>query len=325
MLNPRLTALLLCVLALPAAETPAWNEGFSTSLAALPTHPEAATTSVAQMHAATLQGATLPPGFADMRLAILGMYRSLSLDPSLESGTYSSALLRARRPATWSSSTPTPLSGDYLQPYSIDACFYHPIPRDTPRVDLPAGYVRRPLVNFNGQPNRTLANVQINTVTGWDQLGYVVHLTDPAAPARQIINDNFAAQSNTGFNRVTWNVPDSLLTILAGLGGDRAVSFINPSTQTIIHTIGLSIDANGDYHASFSPGPLPLASLGDNGGTIATGMTDSGMLVRPGEANDAARPIPHALMLGVNRMWSARVYPATSGDAAVWNLSLIHI
>ena len=63
--------------------------------------------------------------------------------------------------------------------------------------------------------------------------------------------------------------------------------------------------------------PTSFNSLGDRGGSNASGYAELPILIQPGEATNPDQPIRHALGGSVARTWAARVFPASAWDTNV--------
>ncbi|MGL5002157.1 MAG: hypothetical protein ACRDAM_04395, partial [Casimicrobium sp.] len=301
-----------CNTALPIC-TPSYSCGFSDEVGTYATHPTSQTRT-AQEIVNRLEVPSRPTTqpVKDKRVEIAQMYKDAGYDLSLgnEQG-YQSNALDALKPSTWSSQTPEPLSGNYALPYSIDSTYYKRIPRDVPRVELPTQYFR---------------GVQINTVKGFDGLGYGLAISDSIAPTRKV-RDLARAPIDPARYTFSMKVRDDVLNFLStNQAGDLDMTLIDATNNKVLHAFrfGRAPDAafnSNEYHwqGAFVADPYTLPNLGDKHGTVATGTSDLIGLIRKGELTQSPHPIRHALSFATNRMWRARVYPAARGDADVWN------
>lgn len=263
---------------------------FSDELEAYPVHPTASSKSAEQIAADTEaeDEARLSSEERAKRLEVIEMYRKAGFDISLDQGT-----LQNIRPKTWSMETPEPLSGEYLAPYSIDASFYHAIPCDTARVELPTGY---------------FDSVQLNA-NGFDNLHYGVAVSGASDPVRQVTADC----CNEGTSQ-SMHVRDDVYELF-GHNGDFAVSLIDSTDNSIAHAFYFWPE--GEWTAARVTARQILPNLGDVEGTIAAGFSDMALLIRKGEATSPDKPIAHAIAIGGNRLWNAKVYPAQTVDSFV--------
>ena len=156
--------------------------------------------------------------------------------------------------------------------------------------------------------------MQINAI-GFDNLAYGVAVGTSSDPLSTL-----TSQSPPG--SYTLHIPTDALSLF-GNNGDRDLSLIDSTTNTLYAAYQISQASGGNWSAGRVTTPEQLPNLGDKDGTIAAGFADMALLIRPGEATDANHPIPHAIAIGGNRLWKARVYPAQAGDAWVYGGSCI--
>jgi hypothetical protein len=276
---------------------------FSKQLTRYPIHSSAKKLTVEQIlkNTETL-GVKLGFRERNRRRDIVAMYKNFGIDISLDPTSQASPKLLNLRPKNWSTTTPQPLSGSFLQPYSIDASFYHQIPSNYPRVPLPIGY---------------FPNFQFNTVQGGDGIGFGIAISSSSDPTRRIRSEWYGnpatlkdyympvrayALSFQGYNK----------------NGDAHLTFIDSSSRTMLNGYKVSLDPDGvDYLSLYAAGIYPLGTLGDIGGSVAAGFSNIGPLLRTGEATNSSTPIPHAVGGAVSRPWKARVYPAYSWDVGI--------
>lgn len=280
---------------------------FSDGLSQYLDHPTARTRSARQiLDRTSTPGVELPTATISKRLAIVGMYRRFGIDISLDNeNPIQSDILVGLSPTSWSQQTPQPLTGDFLQPFSVDAPFYHRIPPNPPnfRVNLPRGY-------FDA--------VQLTTVqNGGDGIGIPIVISGASDPVRTIVSEfDGVPDSRSVFSD---NIRDDWQDFRgATTYGDKHVTFFNRSKLTQINGYSVDPAPNGTgIRAQYAAGPCPLASLGDRCGSTAAKVADAGPLLRPGEATNANVPIPHALSGPVYGIWKARVYPASGMDGFI--------
>jgi hypothetical protein len=301
------------------------NLSFSPQLSKYLPHPTARSRTVDEIYdRTTTSGITLPPDYAAKRKEIIRMYQAAGIDVSLGKEE-----LRKLRPATWSPSTPQPLKGNYVQPYSIDASFYHKIPSQWPRVQLPIGYAQTGHISTLGPPG-----------DGSDGFGIGLVISKATDPVRKLSLANGAyakkgacPQHNPfkGYNTAT-HIRNSANVLLGGNGegvpydaSDRTVIWLDSSDNTIVATWISSPDCDrpdlgtklGDWSGEAVTPREKLPNLGDQLGINAAGKSDLVALIRPGEAINTKQPIPHALTGPVKNAWKAIVYPASNVDNSI--------
>jgi hypothetical protein len=298
---------------------------FSSELSKYPEHPTARSRTVDEIYNRTAtSGITLPPEYVAKRKEIIRMYQTIGIDLSLDKEE-----LRKLRPNSWSKNTPLPLSGNYAQPYSVDSPFYHQIPTDWPRVQLPIGYVQTGHISTLGAPG-----------DGSDGYGIGLVISQETDPIRQISLANGAyakkgvcPQHNPfkGYNTTT-HIRDSANVLLGGSGegvpydsSDRTVIWLDSSDNTAVATWITSPDCDrpdlgtklGDWSGEAITPKEKLPNLGDQWGINAAAKADLVALIRPGEAINPDKPIPHALAGPVKNAWKAIVYPANNTDNSI--------
>lgn len=296
---------------------------FSPELSQYPVHRTAQSRTVDEIYDRTANPKiTLPPEYVAKRKEIIRMYQAFGIDLSLDKEE-----LRKLRPQNWSKSTPQPLGGNYPQPYSIDAPFYHKIPSNSPRVQLPIGYVQTGHISTLGGE-------------GSDGFGIGLVISKATDPVRQIslANGGYAKpgvcpQHNPfkGYNNST-RIRDSANVLLGGKGegvpyqsSDRTVIWLDSSDDTIIATWISSPDCDrpdlgtklGNWSGEAITPKEKLPNLGDQAGINAAAKSDLVALIRPGEAIDPKKPIPHAITGPVKNAWRAIVYPANNVDNSI--------
>ncbi|NJM68038.1 MAG: hypothetical protein HC851_21415 [Acaryochloris sp. RU_4_1] len=273
------------------------GQGFSDQLDPYPIHPTAAQKTVDQIFDLTaLPGENLSTEDTAKRKEIIAMYRDFGIDLSLDMGGFYSKTLASFRPQSWSSQTKQPLSDNYLQPFSIDAPIYHPIPCNTPQVQLPVGY---------------FSSAQLHVYKGFDGVGFGVAISSKTDPVRTI-------KSRADGKSYQAHVRDDTLELFlpTNAKADQQVLFIDGVNHTLVNCSKAQQEGS-DYTCGFAV-QSTLPNLGDHGGTIASGMSNLAGLIREGEATDQANRLAHGIIIVSNRMWKARVYPAVSGDGWIY-------
>lgn len=288
-----------------------------------PAHPTATTRSVEEIFARTATpNISLSPEIVAKRREIIAMYRQTGIDLSLDKSALISLL-----PKQWSSKTPAPFGKTYPLPYSVDALFYQKIPRRSPRVALPSGYIHSGHISTLGG-------------TGSDEFGIGVVISGPQDPLRTIHLERADQYAHPGTcpdhhanqnDRVQIHVRNSANQKLAGSGAgvprnaaDRTIVWVDATDHTTISTWGTIEDCDqpgktqiGDWSAMFIQKRDQLPNLGDRNGINAANKSDLVALLRPGEAIDPVHPIAHALSGPVHDAWKAIVYPASSTDNTI--------
>jgi hypothetical protein len=247
-------------------------------------------------------GASLTSEELAVRRAIVEMYANWGIDLSLDyQNDYSSVLTSlipkgAQAPA---SSTP---SAPFSMDFSPDAPYYHPIPAEWPRVELPTGYFGLLQLNTNqqgdgigfGESVATASSSDLTVTSEW----YTDASTRFAFPYR--IQSNWATQ-----------IPSTA-------AGDEHVIFIDPSSHTFISSYRTSLNTwTGGPDGLFIGTPTSFDSLGTAGGSVATRMAELPIMIQPGEATNPNQPIGHAISGPVARTWAARVIPASTRDMGI--------
>lgn len=312
--------------AVPTVQTASVSSlSFSSQLSQYLPHPTARSRTVDEIYDRTANPSiTLPPEYIDKRKEIIRMYQAFGIDLSLEKEE-----LRKLRPTNWSKSTPQPLKGNYAQPYSIDAPFYHKIPSNSPRVQLPIGYVQSGHISTLGSPG-----------DGSDGFGIGLVISKATDPVRKLslANGSYARpgvcpQHNPfkGYNTTT-HIRNSANVLLGGSGegvpynsSDRTVIWLDSSDNTVVSTWISSPDCDrpdlgtklGDWSGEAVISKEKLPNLGDQGGINAAAEADLVALIRPGEATNPSKRIPHALAGPVKNAWKAIVYPANNTDNSI--------
>ena len=279
------------------------SQTFSPKLSAYAGQPQAATSSVAEMLArSSTPGAQLGAAEIKARCDVLAMYKNWGIDPTLDHEEDNSGVLKALLPKQWSPERRGSAHDPVSLQMSRDAAAYQPIPKIWPRVVLPSGYIQ---------------HVQLSTPEGGDGIGYgeaVARADDPTLP---IVSQWYAEQATR--RSFLFPMPrDWDRALPTQVQGDRHMVFVDPRSDTFVSAYKASLDEETrGVKALYASAPTPLRSLGDRGGSNASGIAELPLLVQPGEAIDPEQPIRHALGGAVNRVWAARVYPATAWDAHV--------
>jgi hypothetical protein len=241
------------------------------------------------------------PEDASLRRSIVDMYRGWGVDLFLDKASDQSDILRSLSPMNWTH--PKKSSGKpWSMMFSSDAVFYHAIPTEWPRIELPQGYFHQ---------------VQLNTAHGGDGIGFGQVVASQTSKVQTIKSQWYDVQSTLRFisYRIPTDWPKGLPTTMAG---DRHVIFIDPQKKTFVSTYKASVNASGKGPDSlYAAGPTPFDSMGDYGGSIAANFAELPLLIQPGESTNVTEPIHHAIGGPVRRVWAARVYPASAWDAGV--------
>lgn len=273
------------------------TDGFSKYLSPYKLHPTASTKTVDQIFNDTITpGLPLHPSNVDMRKKIISMYRDFGIDLSLPKGEHQSYT-----PETWTSNTRKPLSGTYDAFYSADACYYHPISSDAPKVALPKKYVHA-------------VNIKLEDESDDNFKGFMI--SDGSDPIRKIhvLTSGKIFTLHIG-NTVADDIPRG------GGVGDRNMSFLDISAipAVVINTYGTRMNPNGfDVDCKYCAGPSPVGTLGDTGfGSNAAKIPNMAVIIRDGEATHPHEPICHAVGGPVGEKMKAMVYPALAMDRGI--------
>lgn len=308
---------------------------FSNELSAYPSHPTARSRTVEEIYQRTATpGINLSDEYVSKRKEIIQMYKNSGIDLSLEKEE-----LAKIAPKTWSKKTPQPLSGKYLQPYSVDSPFYKQIPAKSPRVQLPNGYFKSGHISTLGPPGDGSDGFGIGVViSGSNDPMRTIHLQKADGYAKigtcpdhnpfkdTNVNIRIRNSANVKLGERGEGVPSNR--------SDRTVVWVNGADNTVVSTWGTIEDCTkpaytdkdgktweatkaGDWSAMYIPRPEKLPSLGDSGGINAANKSDLVALIRPGEATNPKSSIPHALSGPVRDAWKAIVYPARNYDNSI--------
>ena len=282
---------------------PSINRQLSQGLTPYGNHPSAQRSSFNQILSDTsTPGASLSAREQSTREDVLRMYLNWGIDPSLDSENDQSDILLALAPTGWTEpSLPSPDTPLSLL-FSPDAPFYQPIPSEWPKTTLPTGYFRL---------------LQLNTARQGDGIGFG-ESTAAADDSPMMVNsqwyDNTATHKSFPFV-MTPGWPSYLPEQTAG---DMHMVFADLRSRSFVSTYKTSLNSStGGPDALAASYPTAFNSLGDRGGSNASGYAELPILIQPGEATDPDRPIRHALGGSVARTWAARVFPASAWDTNV--------
>lgn len=283
---------------------PSINSQFSSSLAAYANQPSAQQGNPSTLLAnVTTSGASLTATELATRQAVMAMYLNWGIDPSLDPGNDESSVLASLAPKSWQAPASGISATSLLSmAFSPDAPYYHAIPSAWPKVQLPSGYIKQ---------------LQLNAAHGGDGIGYGETVAASADPQLTVTSEWYSDASTLRtfpfrMNK-SWNnsIPD-----LAQ--GDKHVLFADPTTNTFVSTYMTSLNTQtGGPNALYASSPTSFNSLGDFGGSTAAKFSELPVMVQPGEATNPNQPIRHAIGGPVERIWGARVYPATARDAGM--------
>src|ERR1700722_20354164 len=279
------------------------NTQFSPTLAAYANQPGAQANSLSSVLKNTsTAGAMLSPAEVEARQSILALYLNWGVDPSLDFGNDQSPVLLSLLPRSWA---PTASSSSGRPPstwFSADAPFYHPIPANWPRAVIPPGYFH---------------HVQLSTSRDGDGIGYG-QVTAAATDPQLIVKSQWHANAAT-HREFAFRMPISWAQSLpAQTAGDSHMVFIDPVARTFVSSYRTSVNPEtGAPIALYASSPTAFNTLGDHGGSTASGFAELPLLIQPGEATNPTKPIAHAIGGPLGRTWAARVYPATAWDSGI--------
>jgi hypothetical protein len=283
---------------------PSINSQFSQALAPYANQPSAQQSDVGAVLAnVTTSGASLSATELSTRQAILAMYLNWGIDPSLDSGNDESSVLANLKPKSWQAPASSVSSNSLLSmSFSPDAPYYHAIPSAWPKVQLPSGYIKQ---------------LQLNAAHGGDGIGYgetVASSSDPQLTVTsQWYSDSRTLRTFPFRMKRDWS---SSIPSLAE--GDKHVLFVDPTTNAYVSSYMTSLNRQtGGPNALYASSPTSFNSLGDSGGSTASKFSELPVMIQPGEATNPNQPIRHAIGGPVERIWGARVYPATARDAGM--------
>jgi len=283
---------------------PSINSQFSQSLAPYANQPSAQQSDPNTLLAnITTPGASLSATELSTRKAVMTMYLNWGIDPSLDSGNDESNILVNLQPKSWQAPSSGASENSLLSmSFSPDAPYYHAIPAAWPKVQLPSGYIKQ---------------LQLNAAQGGDGIGYGETIAAPSDP-QLTVTSQWYSDANTLRTfpfRMKRNWASSIPSLAAG---DKHVLFVDPTTNTFVSTYMTSVNQQtGGPNALYASSPTSFNSLGDSGGSTASKFSEIPVMIQPGEATNTTQPIRHAIGGPVERIWGARVYPATARDAGM--------
>jgi hypothetical protein len=288
----------------------------------------ARTRSVDEIYARTRTKVTLTEEQEALRRSVISMYRDAGVDVSLDiEHGWGSQVLLAKMPKTWSTNTPTPLAGEFSQPYSVDAAWNLRIPRGHPRIALPRSY-------FN---SLQLTSPDSAAHPGGDGIGMGIVVAKRDDPVRTIVRAwiNQPAQEEIAL-RIS---DDAERYASRNRHSDRHLILIDPEDLSCICTmkirfpgdplgitvIGTETFGGAGLRTGYYARALATAKkhrldgIGAEGvtGTVAAGFPQLGLLIRAGEVTNASAPIRHALGGPSGPLMKARAYPASSWDSFI--------
>jgi hypothetical protein len=287
----------------PFTALPDIADTFSADLSPYTSHPSALAEDMETLLARTVTaGVAMSDEEVNTRRLAFGMYLNLGIDPSLDAGNDQSEVLAALLPSHASAPHVTRGSWPLSMRFSQDSVFYHPIPKEWPRIAVPKGYIKQ---------------VQFSTAYHGDGIGFGEVVASASDPIMQVRSQWYDVKSTA---RVfSFRMPVDWSSHLPTLPeGDLHLIFVDSVSNTFISSYKTSKNAlTGEPNALFASSPHALDGMADSGGSIAAGFAELPLLVQPGEATNPKEDIPHAIGGAVGRVWAARVYPATSRDAGV--------
>lgn len=250
----------------------------------------------------TTPNAAVTTNEVSVRQQVLAMYTNWGIDPSLDSANDQSSVLENLRPKTWQAPATSGPAADLAMSFSPDAPYYHAIPAQWPKVQLPSGYIQQ---------------VQVNSTSGGDGIGFGETMAAASDPQLTVKSEWYSDASSlvTFPYRMKSNWNSSLPT---NTSGDMHMLFVDPTSDTFVSTYQTSLDkSTGGPDALYAPEPTSLNSLSDSGGSVAAHFGEIPAMIQPGELTNASQPIQHAIGGSVARTWAARVYPAIARDSGI--------
>lgn len=280
-------------------------------------------------------GTSLSPEVEAARKEVIDMYKSVGIDVSLDIDNWlDSKVLIDAMPQTWSKDTPKPLSGNYDQPFSIDAPWNNPIPRNNPRVKLSEAAFQR---SFQ------LSGINSKNTPGGDGLGIPIVISGQNDPIQSIVESYPNDDITMGAKMHIRSDAEDFRTL--NTSGDQHMVFIDDTDKTMVHAwqIRTPLDGRGitgkgtesgglnsvgirygyDYRGLATSKKVRLDGIGSEGrvSTTGTNIPIISVTLRNGETIDPNNPITHAIGGAGFPLMKARVYPATSVDYFIANSS----
>jgi hypothetical protein len=285
---------------------PSINGNFGSSLKPYANHLSAQRQSVNRiLNNVSTSGAVLTSAELAVRQAVVEMYANWGIDPSLDYQNDQSSVLTSLIPVGAKAPASSP-AAPFSMSFSPDSPYYHPIPAEWPRVELPTGYFSLLQLSTNQGENGNGDGI------GFGESVATASTTDMTATSEWYTN---ASTLVTFPYRIQSNWATHIPSTAAG---DKHVVFIDPSSDTFISSYMTSLDGStGGPAGLYISRPTSFKSLGTAGGSVASQMAELPVMIQPGEATNASKPIPHAISGPVARTWAARVFPATARDAGI--------
>ncbi len=317
------------------------NEGFSDALEPYYSMASAASKTVDDMYAlvadSEIDANSNEEEIAD-RKAVIDMYKKAGFDITADlNDNISSMVLRAHAPQTYSHLTPKPLTGNYEQPYSIDAPWNNPIPKANPRTEITSWTTETKDTDGSVTDVKTAVNFQFTAVrpkgaTNGNGLGIPIIIADENDGFETFANKystNYIVTTTGTKIRVPENYGDMLNDISTG---DRHGVFIDDTTKMGVHTWstvasntmrgyelagGLlkDFDARAGSHTSY----IDLSGMGNEmrAGVNAAGIPMDAITIKSADLDDDGKDINHALGAALGTVMRARVYPAYDMDSGI--------
>jgi hypothetical protein len=231
------------------------------------------------------------------------MYLNWGVDPSLDNNNDVSEVLNNLKPKNWQApASAVSANSNLSMSFSPDAPFYHSIPDQWAKVQLPSGYIKQ---------------LQMSSAYGGDGIGFGQTVASSSDPKLTVTSQWYSDTSSrvTFPFRMKQNWTASLPT---NSGGDQHMIFVDPTTNTFFGSYMTTKNSQtGGPNALYASTPISFNSLGDSGGSTASHFADLPVMIQPGEATNPNQPIRHAIGGAVERTWAARVYPAVARDAGM--------
>lgn len=285
---------------------PSINSQFSGSLAPYANQLSAQQTILGTVASALANAsASLSSTETTTRQSVLAMYLNWGIDPSLDNNHDISDVLDNLRPKSWQAPASAVSANSVLSMgFSPDSPFYHAIPAQWPKVQLPSGYIKQ---------------LQMSSAYGGDGIGFGQTVASSSDP-QLTVTSQWYSDTNTRRTfpfRMKQNWTASLPTQASG---DKHMIFVDPVTNTFTGSYMTTLNSQtGGPNALYATSPTSFNSLGDSGGSTAAHFADLPVMIQPGEATNPNQPIRHAIGGPVERIWAARVYPAIARDAGMKN------
>jgi len=311
------------------------DEGFSNELEPYYSHPTAKSRSTADMVKRIRGGKAPDADIADEdlteselpggeRYEVVDMYRKAGIDLSLALDSYlSPSSLVNNIPQRFSRLTPKSLTGDYSQPYSVDAPWNNKIPEDNPSMELGS---------WNDmQMTLQLATVKTKNDDRGNGIGIPYIIGDDDDPEYSLMC-KYGTNSSSHAHVIKAPAALDNYTNFQAVSDNHAI-FINGESKTSTQSMGIRVPGyaggynitnglllNFDARASAVSREIDLTGIvsENSAGTNAVSLPMEAFTIKKCELAEGGE-INHAMGAALGNMMKARAYPAQSFDNWVKN------